>query len=358
MATFANFAGGGRDSDAARLRLLTAEVKATALKCLVSSFGSEEPSFTIAVFEMQCPTEGCDDMETVIMASDARSRPDDGGGGGGSGGGGGAALSIKLRIRRPLQEVRECDVKASIAEWQQHREGAAAAAAAAAVALPLPIAHHRSSAGVADAAAAAGEELEGRSCSCCVHDVLKQREGCNCCGWRLMEDGSRVQQQEEEQEQEEEEQQEEQEQQVVEEATEEASPEQHTDANDGADFANADAASAMENTAAAPATTAAPTEGGESVTITLRDFYGGEWILGGSLHAGSTLGALKQEIACVTGAAATEEGEGEEVRLLFEGRQLPTAADGVTATLGELRIGCDGNAAPVFLVRRRRHGRR
>ena len=33
---------------------------------------------------------------------------------------GGAALSIKLRIRRPLQEVRECDVKASIAEWQQH----------------------------------------------------------------------------------------------------------------------------------------------------------------------------------------------------------------------------------------------
>ena len=342
MATSLFVPEAGRSEQRRRRRLRTEEVKALALKCLSDLVSDFEVS--VSCFEMACPDEGCEDKETCILVS-----VNNASGGDGLGGFGGDGshqqqhqqrVSMKLRVRRPLDEVQEADVKASISEWQEEQ-------------------------------AAEGEREPGdgdpegsTTCSCCETNEEKQRDGCNCCGWMLLEDGTRFHAESG--------------RTVavgawtrhVARAEAGAASSRLPQASsgavctaaavaDGGNDADADTGEEAETDILARADAAAPEEE-EEVTVRVKNFYGAEWQLKSGLHGGSTVWELKEAISRATGisiAPSSSDATADdyrnnagEVRVLFQGEQL--SSDG--ATLASLRIGCDGNDSPLFLVRRRR----
>lgn len=119
--------------------------------------GSAELSEFVSVQELQCPDEGCDDMETFVLIFDSA-----------------GATRVKLRIRKEIHEVREEDLKLAWSErgMQDHAEG------------------HRTDNRSVDERAADAEAVPW--CSCCENNLEKQRTGCGCCFFQLKDDGSRV----------------------------------------------------------------------------------------------------------------------------------------------------------------------
>ena len=159
-------------------RAAVAEVKRLAQKVL----GVQEPPIEaqVAVLESRCPDDGCPDLETTILVSFSYHATilflrmvlplsdlvldlnwfisfskvfhDDG------------STRLQLLVRKPLEEITESDVKASVLGALNssadllggaHGDGSAAAAT-------VP-------------------------CGCCTGNLEKQRSGCNCCGFVLPE---------------------------------------------------------------------------------------------------------------------------------------------------------------------------
>ena len=92
----------------------------------------------LSIIEVNCPDEGCPDLETKILILREGHREHE-------------AHRI-VRIRKPLLEIDESDVKAAFSE---------------------------SAISNTENASAVGP------CSCCESNLQKQRDGCSCCGWRL-----------------------------------------------------------------------------------------------------------------------------------------------------------------------------
>uniref|UniRef100_A0A7S2FXF6 Uncharacterized protein n=1 Tax=Florenciella parvula TaxID=236787 RepID=A0A7S2FXF6_9STRA len=128
---------------------------------LVELTGSSELSEFVSVQELQCPDEGCADMETFVLLFDSS-----------------GAVRFRLRIRKEVHEVREEDLKVA---WSER--GSADG---------HDVGHGAD--GGADARAADAGSEENPWCSCCENNEEKQRQegGCGCCFFQLKEDGSRV----------------------------------------------------------------------------------------------------------------------------------------------------------------------
>lgn len=91
----------------------------------------------VSVMQMRCQDEDCPDHdETLIIIFNQHDEDS----------------KIKLKLKKPMNEVTEVDVKGIYAEHQ-------------------------------------AAQLDGPSapCECCEHNIEKQRNGCGCCGFKLQE---------------------------------------------------------------------------------------------------------------------------------------------------------------------------
>lgn len=100
-------------------------------------FGDEDYPLSeerVSVMEMRCPDEGCPDLETIVMIFDQHDED----------------FKIKLKIKKPVSEVAESDVKDMWARHQASQSG----------------------------------DVQG-PCGCCEQSIEKQQMGCPCCGFQI-----------------------------------------------------------------------------------------------------------------------------------------------------------------------------
>ena len=231
-------------------------------------------------------------------------------------------------------EIEESDIKSSIAEWQREQEA------------------QRGSAQVAHGVSTATVEAERVTCSCCENNDEKQTEGCGCCGWKRLPDGRRYH--------------------AESGRTVAAVAAARIAASDEAVGAAAegtveDGAADEEGTGGGSVTDREAPEGqilderrgasaaeeAQSVTIKVKNLYGKEWILCDLIRT-STIFDLKESVFRVSGIRIGRSAE-EEVRLLFEGKQLLND-DEMLESHG-IGVGVEANEkkppSPLFLVRRK-----
>jgi hypothetical protein len=103
------------------------------LVCKVFGGSSPLPEELVSVMELRCPDEGCPDLETIILIFDEHDQDS----------------KLRLKIKKPISEVMECDVKELFTEHQ------------------------------------ATQGTPSSPCGCCEPNIEKQRSGCPCCGFIL-----------------------------------------------------------------------------------------------------------------------------------------------------------------------------